>query len=78
MKSEIAYFQVERNCDYSDVDFASHLCASVPSRTERYDFGCFLVAGIGFSHFKGIGRSSQRSVMLAIVNLRDAAKALEP
>jgi hypothetical protein len=78
MNSEVAYFQVERNCDYSDADFASHLCTSVPPRTEQDDFGRFLVAGLGVSHFMGLGRSSQRSVMLAIVNLRDAAKAFEP
>jgi hypothetical protein len=38
-------FQVERNNDYSDIDFASRLCTSVPAHTERDNHGCFLTAG---------------------------------
>jgi hypothetical protein len=62
-------FQVERNNDYSDIDFASRLCTSVPAHTERDNPGCFLTAGFGVSHFKRIGQQ-QKVLTLAVVGLR--------
>jgi hypothetical protein len=66
----ILIYQVERNNDYSDIDFASRLCTRVPAHPSRDNLGCFLTAGFGVSHFKRIGRSSQKVLTLAVVDLR--------
>ncbi len=48
--------------DYTDVDLPSHFRAGIPGYSPWISLWCFLVAWFGVTRFKGLWRTSKRSV----------------